>query len=1209
MNFLSISLFSKVIFIAILFLGYHAYAQDDLEDLYIPTTPSPKLAELSKYADFETVGQNGVVPIGIPLFNISAGKYTHPVSLSYHASGIKVNQDATWVGLGWSITMGGSITRSVRDVPDDVQSTYPLKFDGRRKFTSTYVTEYGWLVDPGRIAKFPDITNEGFETKSDMLYGVSDDIDAAIALRTLRGDLTLHSDDLGHYEKKIYDSEPDIFYLNIGKKVVKFIFGADGMPKLLNSSEYYMIEAELGGEHNVTIEKFVVTDTYGNKFYFGNDNKIESTSVHTEFYSTDSRNTLGEYSENDLIQAPLDKTFTTGWFLTSIEILSGENISFEYFSPENPLLLDLEVGQYRTKQLTENIPQLSFNANRWNKTKSISHSIMTHYPKKITFPSGAVDIYISPRTDLEGAYKLVNIKLTNALNVPINDIHFEYLYKDNRIFLDWMMHNDKRTSFEYNAAALPPKNSWQQDLWGYACHKSTDLIQQVYVYPDDVSNYYRYYPLPAGTYSGPEYILAGSDRSVDESSIRAGILEVVHHPTGGTTTYTCEPNEFYDTQSGENISGGGLRISNIVKKDYDGTNLLQREYHYNYEHNISSGVLASDMAFASPTTFSFVNDVDIKYNNDGLSLSEYEKWDHFTLRASNNYFPLTNLEGNQVSYTRVEEIEVGNGKVVRHYHKPQNYKENATKINTSPMIGFPSFHYSQEPVLDLGVKVSAELYTNATCETLGNIYWNIRVIGNSPGLYLSTSHFPEDIFKSQRFYSLVPVYDKENGELKGYECKFKKNGFEYYVGGITVDELYAFDYQDAAFGEVYDDIYWGNVKQNGNSIFPFVPLSDDETLLYGKLRKEEYFKEGVSEEVKVIEYEYQLQNWNRSESEFVTAIKAQDHNVYSSLLKKEYIHAITGVPDRKINFLSMVYNFYSMPKAWGQYSYHVNAFAFPSKTTVITTDKYLKNLKEEANYVYNDRFLIDEQSMVLSDGSVQTARYKYPHNFFPNAIYKDMVGLNMLNYPVEEINMKNGEVVGGKLTEYVLSNGIYVPSSGYSVKTTDPIAEADFTWYDGITAGSDMQKTIDYSFDSKGNLIHYQQDNNIDNAFIWGYNEEFPIAKLENAKYVETSTGSGLYNLVDVENNVFTASQIDQLKTFSGNEAEYIAALSNLRATLSTATVTTFTYNPLVGMTSQTDVNGVTSYYEYDTEGRLKLIKDQYGNIINHYDYQYKVQQ
>lgn len=51
--------------------------------------------------------------------------------------------------------------------------------------------------------------------------------------------------------------------------------------------------------------------------------------------------------------------------------------------------------------------------------------------------------------------------------------------------------------------------------------------------------------------------------------------------------------------------------------------------------------------------------------------------------------------------------------------------------------------------------------------------------------------------------------------------------------------------------------------------------------------------------------------------------------------------------------------------------------------------------------------------------------------------------------------------------------------------------------------------------------------------------------------------------------------------------------------------MTTSTYEPLIGMTSQCDVNNDITYYEYDELGRLKLIKDHGRRVLKKYCYNY----
>lgn len=59
---------------------------------------------------------------------------------------------------------------------------------------------------------------------------------------------------------------------------------------------------------------------------------------------------------------------------------------------------------------------------------------------------------------------------------------------------------------------------------------------------------------------------------------------------------------------------------------------------------------------------------------------------------------------------------------------------------------------------------------------------------------------------------------------------------------------------------------------------------------------------------------------------------------------------------------------------------------------------------------------------------------------------------------------------------------------------------------------------------------------------------------------------------------------------------------------LTSVHITTFAYDELNKLISQTDAKGMLSTYVYDDFQRLKHVKDQYGNIIKNYVYHFSTQ-
>ena len=81
--------------------------------------PSPEAARMRRYMDHPVALNTGVLSVNIPLYTMSVGGYSLPIALSYHAAGIKADDEHCETGLGWSLLGGGCISRSVIGVPDE----------------------------------------------------------------------------------------------------------------------------------------------------------------------------------------------------------------------------------------------------------------------------------------------------------------------------------------------------------------------------------------------------------------------------------------------------------------------------------------------------------------------------------------------------------------------------------------------------------------------------------------------------------------------------------------------------------------------------------------------------------------------------------------------------------------------------------------------------------------------------------------------------------------------------------------------------------------------------------------------------------------------------------------------------------------------------------------------------------------------------------
>ena|SRR5450432_1323150 len=100
------------------FLTSFAQLQQDIQTPKI-VPPSPDAAALGKYGQIPVDKSTGIPDISVPLYEIKTPRFSLPISLSYHASGIKLDEISSWTGCGWVLNAGGVISRSIVGFPDD----------------------------------------------------------------------------------------------------------------------------------------------------------------------------------------------------------------------------------------------------------------------------------------------------------------------------------------------------------------------------------------------------------------------------------------------------------------------------------------------------------------------------------------------------------------------------------------------------------------------------------------------------------------------------------------------------------------------------------------------------------------------------------------------------------------------------------------------------------------------------------------------------------------------------------------------------------------------------------------------------------------------------------------------------------------------------------------------------------------------------------
>lgn len=600
----------------IVFLSVQILFSQSQTNNYIPFNEKinpPSVTEYERY-EFSNVNKStGTVDIMVPIYEINQDGVTIPINLTYSTSGLKVSEEASWVGLGWDLNFA-SIYQQVNDVDDLKRFTTPNTYKG-------YLLPHPGNVTPLTTElKFPSLCTSGLQMGSTSLtIGnlPNEYIHCFIATRytipingqlySVFGSTSEYSfpfiPDIFSSTNNNVDTEPDIFSINLFGNVLKFIFNIQtGVIEQLNNKQYKII-------YNNINNNFTIINPSGDKFYF-------LLNLNHQYYT---------YAESfdSILNPPPSTTYTKQWYLTKILTNKNSEINFTYIqnqdnSPNNSNIStkrgEIEANFILNNQFSPDLSEssdvmVSTSANNLNipvsGIKKVSTCIKEQkfFLNKIKFKNGEIEFNLSNRNDVYSPnqidYKKIdNITVKDLNNVVINSYDFNYSnfislntgnnwkipenedllrLKLESIYLNGKMYRE----FIYNTTLLPSKTSYATDFWGYYNGQTNNVSY--------APNPIRF--ISAGIPLNSRFTDNGNNHSANLTFAKASSLEEIILPTGGREKYIYSLNEYLSTPQKQNkvpnfsnnddlVRGVGLRIEGIELKDENNNLFLKKSYIY-----------------------------------------------------------------------------------------------------------------------------------------------------------------------------------------------------------------------------------------------------------------------------------------------------------------------------------------------------------------------------------------------------------------------------------------------------------------------------------------------------------------------------------------------------------------------------------------------------------------------------------------------------
>lgn len=1178
---------------------------------FIP--PSPNASSLGVYGKVPVSLFNGLPQVSIPIFQTVQGPLNLDVNLGYHGGGIRPDHHAGWVGLGWNLSCGGAITRKVNGGVDEViqaghsdpnWASYYYKFNALSMSNWYGLDNMKKYASPSSFIAIPAPDEFSFN----------------------------------------FDGYSGSFFLNhLGKWQVK-----SSQPIVLKVEEElksnFVLPRQTNSMGNLTLGrifyKFTITTPNGNKYVFGgNTESIEFT--------------RGTGATDNAYHS---EVIPTSWYLTKVISPSGKEISFTY-----------ERGNILVEQFSNFLISFSKRGSQASRKdgrgQGTSISIINPvYLSEVNFGNGKVRFFRSESNELPYNYDIsvndlnmaaqnypdlsrnatgtnlkLNIKWQKLDSISIvkgsgeRFTSFNFTYNNSstaRLFLQSIIEKDAGGSakqpyvFGYDASFLPNYNSNMLDHWGF--YNGVNFIaQESQKYPPEELNdrFYIKETVPAYTAS----------KNPNVNLMKGGILTSIKYPTGGSTTLEYEAHEYgaiaqrypFLIQNIANTKCSGLRISKITDATNSGETLT-KEYKYVLGYpkggTKSSGILAGQPKYLDEGTVSIAPGDNVEY---------WYWYDH-------PVEPLSLTDGNHITYSEVVELMPDKSYTLYQYsnhNKPQYLDESALAI-IAPLINgstVDQWRLDKNTSLELerGKLLDKVLY-NPSHQLQRHIKYVYQEQGSVKDDYLRAIAVRGEFFDlgnpvvNQRVFA-HKIYSFPRYLVQELDTLFDRSGknpvvniqsFTYNVNNRQPQTVSLKASSDTTFTDymVYPLDYGNGTKFIDSLKAAHIINVPIERLKYTSIGNIKYI---VSGDVSIFKENGKglLSKMMKLEtSKPIPSGSFKISNLQKGAFPPQSLPTLFNVDERYRDAV-----FFHTYDIWGNPIHVEQAAGAPTSYQWAYQGQYpvaeVKNAnRKDAVSGYNT--VTDMLSFVTTSGASNQTTFTVGGN--RTVVLKLGQGTFLSSNTTLYVDYSLVGAGVSRSGSFCMNN---TPSSGCyygtpSINNTVTLANLPQGVYTlKVTCGttiSNSSGTVIYTYDQPLVL----EPSKIE-FFYEGFEETAGAAtadpfagkyyRLGNyaVPFVKPNSRRYFIEYRSYQNGKWVFVKKDYVNNMTLNDG---TAFDEIRVYPSSASMSTYTYDPITGMTSSTDASGKTIYYEYDGFGRLQYVKDQQKNIIENYNYKYRNQ-